>query len=741
VIRIERPPDGPPILRSRAAAREHRAAAAYYRPKRRRRDARPPELTIARHSEVREALVELFQAKCAYCETPMTEAAPYDVEHHRPKARAMGLDGQVSEEHYYWLADEWTNLLLICADCSRSKGTRFPVQGTRAEPMSFGTALLAEQALLLDPTVDDPEEHLVFAEDGSVLSETDRGKSTIEVLSLNRSSLIQARRSAFLDLSAQLQASEQTFGAIGTSTSAADAKVLLAGISGLLAPAQPYAALHRQFITRWFESGVDMGDLERRARPVRREAARKARLVTKEQEEVAAEEFRKYAMRQQDYSVERDDSVNVEAFYAGKKSIEWVELVNFKAIDRLELAFPKPASEREPWLMLLGENGTGKSSLLQALALALMGEEHCRNLALDASRYVRVDAPRNHGGRVRVKLTNIPEPIEVRFKRSSTDFEFRTPDPKVLLLGYGATRILQPRARAAPTGPQHVRIKNLFDPTAPLSDVESWLLDRDLVADDRFLAVEEAFLRLLVLMPNDRIVREFEGVNAVLHGHPPVQLRQLSDGFQSVVALSADIMKSLFERFSRMAEAEGIVLVDELEAHLHPTWKIEIVERLRQTFPRVSFIASTHDPLCLKGLQMGEIVVLSRDAQERIVAETDVPPVNDLRADQILTSFLFGLPTTRGDDATKAIGRYAELSEKERRSETEDAELAGLRQRLDDTLTIAETPVQRRVEQAVLETLASMPAPVSLPSAAQPDQSAEEYELRRQLNELLAPPS
>ena len=82
--------------------------------------------------------------------------------------------------------------------------------------------------------------------------------------------------------------------------------------------------------------------------------------------------------------------------------------------------------------------------------------------------------------------------------------------------------------------------------------------------------------------------------------------------------------------------------------------KSRLSSGFRRCFPRVSFSVTTHDPLCLKGLHDGEIVVLRRDEVDRIVAVTGLPSVEDLRVDQILTSEMFGLRATRG-----AWGRHS----------------------------------------------------------------------------------
>jgi uncharacterized protein (TIGR02646 family) len=129
---------------------------------------------------VKKRLEELFHGKCAYCESLYASQAPVDVEHFRPKGR---IEGETDHPGYWWLAAEWTNLLPSCLDCNRrrkqvapivsadlavlyeamqtGKQDSFPVLGTRA--LQEADDLVAERPLLLDPTRDDPSEHLVFS--------------------------------------------------------------------------------------------------------------------------------------------------------------------------------------------------------------------------------------------------------------------------------------------------------------------------------------------------------------------------------------------------------------------------------------------------------------------------------------------------------------------------------------------------------------------------------------------------
>jgi hypothetical protein len=143
---------------------------------------------VYRAQEVKQRLEELFHGKCAYCETFYASSAPVDVEHFRPKG---AVDGEPDHPGYWWLAMSWSNLLPSCIDCNRKRtqptpdqsaslfalvnGARrpnhvrsvltgkkdsFPVAGTRALPEA--SDFTAEQALLLDPCADDPEDHIDF---------------------------------------------------------------------------------------------------------------------------------------------------------------------------------------------------------------------------------------------------------------------------------------------------------------------------------------------------------------------------------------------------------------------------------------------------------------------------------------------------------------------------------------------------------------------------------------------------
>ncbi len=152
------------------------------------------------------ALEELYHHKCGYCETDTTAGAPMQVEHYRPKAK---ITKETTHEGYYWVAYEWSNLLLSCAKCNNKKRNHFPITGTRVVTPSLNasglpdddhrlansTVFQQEQALLLHPEIDAVEEFFIFKPDGRIeaLNDNPRALETIKICGLNRDELVVKR--------------------------------------------------------------------------------------------------------------------------------------------------------------------------------------------------------------------------------------------------------------------------------------------------------------------------------------------------------------------------------------------------------------------------------------------------------------------------------------------------------------------------------------------------------------------
>ena len=146
--------------------------------------------------DVCEALTTLYAGKCAYCEGSVL--VYYEIEHYRPKKAG-----------YYWLGYAWSNLLIACRHCNGRKGTQFPLEpdgkhiaftGDPADDLQADCfradkgLLQAEKPLLLNPEIDDPNDHLAFRPDGSIHGKTWRGKETIRICGLDTDGMKKERK-------------------------------------------------------------------------------------------------------------------------------------------------------------------------------------------------------------------------------------------------------------------------------------------------------------------------------------------------------------------------------------------------------------------------------------------------------------------------------------------------------------------------------------------------------------------
>jgi predicted ATP-binding protein involved in virulence len=151
----------------------------------------------------------------------------------------------------------------------------------------------------------------------------------------------------------------------------------------------------------------------------------------------------------------------------------------------------------------------------------------------------------------------------------------------------------------------------------------------------------------------------------------------LSDGFRSIMALAGDLVWRLIEAFPESENAlleRGVVLIDELDIHLHPTWQREIAGLLRKTFPHIQFIMATHSPLVAAGAGEDAVTYRFYKKEGKITVER-IKNIHAKSVDDILQSDAFGLVSTFSPDTQDRINRYYALKQKTRRTVEEEQEL------------------------------------------------------------------
>jgi predicted ATP-binding protein involved in virulence len=156
-----------------------------------------------------------------------------------------------------------------------------------------------------------------------------------------------------------------------------------------------------------------------------------------------------------------------------------------------------------------------------------------------------------------------------------------------------------------------------------------------------------------------------------------LDLRDMSDGFRSAAALVMDLMRHMVDVYGAAGLTDeqgainhsGVVLIDEIDAHLHPEWQRKIGGWFKKLFPKIQFIVSTHSPLICQAADEGGIFHLSAPgtgSKPFRVSNDDYRKIIAGRPDAILLSPAFGLEYTRSPRAVEARREYSRLQAKQR---------------------------------------------------------------------------
>jgi hypothetical protein len=303
---------------------------------------------------------------------------------------------------------------------------------------------------------------------------------------------------------------------------------------------------------------------------------------------------------------------------------------------------------------------------LRGLAL-LSKESNDLDYILKKNKDVIKDPDRNNSAEIKI-IYSEDEPSNLIIYDGSKDFQ--NTGQKIPILSYGAIRV----ERKIPVRDEHIkflnnpnRISNAFSPRELMINANEWLIK---LSKEEFSIVKEILEELLQLNETGESLERNRTSVFVIKNTNKVKIYLWSEGRRNVLVLVCDMLAHLSALWDKgnlhkddIKEYSAVVMIDEIGAHLHPTWKMKIVSQLRKTFPKLQFICTTHDPLCLKGFKQGEIVVLRKDKDGKVfmVNQEDLPNPEAMRADQLLTSQYFGLNSTIDLDIEKKFAEYYDL--------------------------------------------------------------------------------
>lgn len=375
-------------------------------------------------------------------------------------------------------------------------------------------------------------------------------------------------------------------------------------------------------------------------------------------------------------------------------------------------------------ILLLGNNAAGKSTILKCLALAAIGSEAANEVEDNAASYLRIGTSK---GTIEVVFDLIPragcEPVahgrfavglgidsnsgrftplpysemtlsppnvarncvdQINSLRNENNFSFG------FICAYGATRSFSDNRFALE--PEHSKRENEW--VLSLFQANVWLTNPDnlsklLRGDTRNIKDAPEQLRanvaealqtsLLQLLPNAQKLTSDNDSDITLND-VPLRFGDLSEGYRSVLAFIGHMVRCelrLTAWDDDPFKVYGIALVDEIESHLHPAWQRHIIADLHRLFPNVQWICSSHSPLVAGALAPNSILLLESRG-DHVIPQPINQSFQGWRADQILTSLLFGLNTSRDEETSLLLQRYRELAVNKMLSPIEEEEFSAL---------------------------------------------------------------
>lgn len=271
------------------------------------------------------------------------------------------------------------------------------------------------------------------------------------------------------------------------------------------------------------------------------------------------------------------------------------------------------------WTVILGDNNTGKTTLLRCLA----DLEVAKNYQLypengDINNYIINQDNENSG---------------------------------LILYGYGTSRRMRVSSLSESNHEQDTA--SLFSNEVTLINAEEWLLKTDYAAKNGALLAKSRLAKIKSVLTGGILpdVSDFrftttENLNSFVEVQTDygwIRFSELGYGYQTTIAWVVDLAKRLFERYPKsqnpLAES-AIVLVDEIDLHLHPEWQRKIIQFLTVQFPNTQFIVTSHSPLVVQSANQINLVLLEKQGNQVTISRTQFTTYQGWHVDEILDELM-----------------------------------------------------------------------------------------------------
>jgi hypothetical protein len=387
-----------------------------------------------------------------------------------------------------------------------------------------------------------------------------------------------------------------------------------------------------------------------------------------------------------------------------------ISIYDFKCFGKavVDLLYPGNTSDEEirtPNVnLILGDNGGGKSSVLRAIAIATLApallvggfvayrlvRRHAGNGVSDSSLLKvkgvlddveadsltkRLTSPKSASGGERrptheflARLKASPRSSLDQLTLESTpenpiaELIYDESSPAFFVVGYGATRRVETGSFSSSgedkrRGRRYQRVASLFEDHVALRPMRSWFPELTEAERSEVLQLLARALPETIVfdgrMEGEDYVFDFEGV--------PTPFPALSDGYKAFIGWISDLLAHMVavSKGRSLFDLTGIVLVDEIDLHLHPSWQRDVVARISRAFPNMQFVFTSHSPLVAASVQSENVIVTGIDEKGLPTLQRMQESLYGRSVEAVLMSPYFGLDSARPLDARRKTDALA----------------------------------------------------------------------------------
>jgi len=379
------------------------------------------------------------------------------------------------------------------------------------------------------------------------------------------------------------------------------------------------------------------------------------------------------------------------AFFLDKKIsnlnffIQKIKIQNFKQYKNFSIEFSKKIN------IIVGQNATGKTTLLQAITLALLKEN-----SIDApskTEYSNYITKGEEKAEIIIWHNESSKKIEILKDERVVENNYFIP----FVLAYGSniftssTNKVKEVAQGIVNGqihdkftnsifPYHTSYTNTFINPIRLLEFLDLEKDKETISkiQDTLISEINKFLEEFELVANDKnYYFQKNGEKTRL------ELEDLSEGYRGNVLLITDMLIKILGVGWTPKTIEGIILIDEFDKHLHPRWQSKLVNQLTETFPKIQFIMTTHNPMSILGRNPDEITKL-------VETNGKIEAVRGRGTQTVDVSIVlleyFNVDSTISDTMKNHVNNFNRLKLKKELTSKEEEELKELKKFLGETI-------------------------------------------------------